>query len=133
MKHGLMYQGSYEDNYSVLQPGANTFRSTDGSEREIPDWPEDVNGVRVGYMEKSGKKFVGVRVQFENHDVVLETPVVLDPVRHMGSRRFSSEPTVITDDLASALLDDVIDSNPTQTDELARLINRVNQVRRTEG
>jgi hypothetical protein len=133
MKHALMYQGSYEDNYPVLRPGAQTFRGTDGSERELPEWPDDVDGVRVGYMEKSGKRFVGVRLQFEEHDVVLQTPVVLDPIRHLGSRRFSPEPTVITDDLASALLDDVIECNKEQTDELARLINRVNQVRRGQS
>ena len=130
MRHALMYRGSYEQNHESLKPGAHTFRGTDGVERTIPDWPKDVDGVRVGYMEKSGKKFVVVRVQFQDHDVVLHSPVVIDQMRHLGSRRFSPEPTVIPDDLAEALLDDLIESNPDQNDELGLLINRVNQVRR---
>ena len=130
MRHALMYQGSYEQNHDDLKPGTHTFRSTDGSERKIPDWPKEVDGVRVGYMEKTGKKFVAVRVQFQDQEVILHSPVILDQTRHLGSRRFSPEPTVIPDDLAEALLDDLIESNPDQSDELALLVNRVNQVRR---
>jgi hypothetical protein len=37
---------------------------------------------------------------------------------------------VIKDDVASALLDDIIASNPEQQTELALLLNRVNHVRR---
>jgi len=58
MQHGLMYQGSYEKNYSVLQPGVSAFRGTDDVEHQIPQWPADVNGVKIGYMEKSGKKIL---------------------------------------------------------------------------
>ena len=130
MRHALMYQGSYEQNHDTLKPGTHTFRGTDGVERPIPDWPKDVDGVRVGYMEKTGKKFVAVRVQFQDHDVVLQSPVVIDQMRHLGSRRFSADATVIPDDLAEALLDDLIESNPDQNAELGLLINRVNQVRR---
>ena len=130
MRHALMYQGSYEQNHEGLKPGMHTFRGTDGVERTIPDWPKDVDGVRVGYMEKSGKKFVAVRVQFQDHDIVLHSPVVIDQMRHLGSRRFSPEATVIPDDLAEALLDDLIENNPDQNGELGLLINRVNQVRR---
>jgi hypothetical protein len=130
MHHALMYQGSFEQNFPNLTPGAETFISTDGSARELPEWPDDVNGIRVGYMEKAGKRFVAVRLQFEEHDIVLHTPVVLDPIRHLGSRRFAPEAIIVTDDLAEALLDDAIECNPEQADELALLINRVNQVRR---
>jgi len=130
MRHALMYQGSYEQNHDNLKPGTRTFRGTDGIERPIPEWPKDVDGVRVGYMEKTGKKFVAVRVQFQGDDIVLSSPVVIDQMRHLGSRRFSPEPTVVTDELAEALLDDMIEENPDQKDELALLINRVNQVRR---
>ena len=87
MHHGLMYQGSFENNYDSLRPGASSFRGTDGSERRIPEWPKDVNGVKVSYMEKTGKKFYAVRVQFEGHDIVLKNPVLLDPMRHLGNRR----------------------------------------------
>jgi hypothetical protein len=131
MQHGLMYQGSYEKNYSVLQPGVSAFRGTDDTEHQIPEWPADVNGVKIGYMEKSGKKFYAVRVQFEGHDIILKNPVVLDPMRHLGNKRFAPEPTTITDPMAETLLDDMIARNPEQQEELALLINRVNQVRRS--
>jgi len=56
---------------------------------------------------------------------------VLDPMRHLGNKRFAPEPTTITDKMAETLLDDMIERNPEQQEELALLINRVNQVRRT--
>jgi hypothetical protein len=127
-----MYQGSFENNYSGLRPGSNEFRGTDGSEHRIPEWPKDVNGVKIGYMEKSGKKFYAVRVQFEGTDIILQNPVLLDPMRHLGNKRFAPEPTTINDTIAETLLDDMIERNPEQKDELALLINRVNQVRRAK-
>jgi hypothetical protein len=130
MQHALMYQGGFENNYSELRPGTNVFRGTDGVEHPIPEWPKGVNGVKVGYMEKSGKKFYAVRVQYEKHDLILKNPVLLDPMRHLGNKRFAPEPTIINDTIAETLLDDFIDRNPEQKDELALLINRVNQVRR---
>lgn len=130
MQHALMYQGSYEQNHDRLSAGSTTYVSTDGTERAIPAWPAEANGLRAGYLEKAGKKFVAVRLQFENQDVILENPVVLEPARHLGGKRFSPEPTIVDDDLASTLLDDAIRQNPEQTQELAKLINRINQVRR---
>jgi hypothetical protein len=130
MQHGLMYQGSFEKNYSGLQAGSSAFRGTDDVQHSIPEWPDDVNGVKIGYMEKSGKKFYAVRVQFEGHDIILKNPVLLDPMRHLGNKRFAPEPTMITDTIAETLLDDMIEKNPEQQEELALLINRVNQVRR---
>lgn len=131
MQHALMYQGSYEQNYGGLRAGTSTFTATDGTTRPLPEWPGDVDGLRVGYMEKTGKRFLAVRLQFEDRDIVLKEPVVLEQMRHLGSRRFSPEPTVIDDELASTLLDDIIRQNPDQKDELALLINRMNQVRRS--
>ena len=130
MRHAYMYQGAYELNYTALQPGRSTYKSTEGDERPLPEWPKKADGVRVGYMEKSGKKFFAVRVQFENHDVVLENPVAIDPLRHMSNQRFSAEPIVVSDDGASALLDDIIRDNPDKQAELAMMINRINQIRR---
>ena len=130
MQHGLMYQGSFEQNHDSLRPGASSFRGTDGAEHHIPDWPKDIDGVKIGYMEKSGKKFYAVRVQFEDKDIVLNTPVLLDQSRHLGSKRFSPEATTVGDKPVEVLLDDMIEKNPEQQDELALLINRVNQVRR---
>lgn len=130
MLHGLMYQGAFERNFATLAPGAHSFRTSDGAELELPDWPDGVDGVRFGYMERRGRKFVVVRLQFDEHDIVLQTPVALDRLRHMGNQRFSAQPTLLTDANASALLDDVIERNPEQSTEIALLINRVNQVRR---
>jgi hypothetical protein len=130
MRHAYMYNGAFEKNYASLRAGATTYVSTEGDVRPLPNWPEKVDGIRVGYMEKSGKKFYAVRVQYDDHDVVLENPVYIDPLKHMGNRRFSAEPTVVTDDEASALLDDIIRDNPEKQPELAMMINRINQIRR---
>ena len=125
-----MYQGAFELNYTELQPGRTTYKSTEGDERPLPAWPKSADGLRVGYMEKAGKKFFAVRVLFDDHDVVLENPVVIDPLRHMDNQRFSAEPTAVSDDGASALLDDIIRDNPEKQPQLAMMINRINQIRR---
>ena len=130
MLHGLMYQGGFEENFATLTPGARTFRTSEGAELALQPWPEKVDGVRFGYMERRGRKFLVVRLQFDERDIVLQTPVMLDRLRHMGNQRFSARPTLISDANASALLDDVIECNPEQSTEIALLINRVNQVRR---
>jgi hypothetical protein len=130
MVHGLMYQGGFERNFATLVPGTRSFRTSDGAELEMPDWPDAIDGVRFGYMERRGRKFLVVRLQFDEHDIVLRTPVALDQLRHMGNQRFSARPTLLSDANASTLLDDVIDCNPEQSTEIALLINRVNQVRR---
>jgi hypothetical protein len=69
-------------------------------------------------------------VGFDEHDIVLENPVALDPLRHMGNKRFSAGPMILSDDEASALLDDIIRDNPEKQPELALMINRINQIRR---
>jgi len=125
-----MYNGAFELNYSELTSKPSTYKSTDGNELPLPSWPEKIDGVRVGYMEKSGKKFYAVRVQYGDYDIVLENPVYIDPLRHMNNRRFSADPTVVSDDEASALLDDVIRENPDRQAELAHMINQINQTRR---
>ena len=130
MRHALVYHGSYEVNFDRLAPGATSYTATDGTTRALASAPATIDGVVFGYMERAGKKFAAVRLRFEDHDVLLKNPVVLDPMRHMGSRRFSGRPVVIQDDVASALLDDIIAANPDQQNELALLLNRVNHVRR---
>jgi hypothetical protein len=129
MRHAYMYTGAYESNYTGLKPGATTYVGTDGTERPIV-WPDKIDGVRVSYMEKAGKKFYAVRVQHGNHDIVLENPVHIDPPRHMNNRRFTPDPLSVNDDEASALLDDIIRDNPDKQPELAMMINRINQIRR---
>src|SRR5215212_9923413 len=130
MRHALVYHGSFEGNYDRLAPGASSYAATDGGSRPLESAPASIDGVVFGYMERAAKKFTAVRLRFEDHDVVLRSPVVLEPMRHMGNRRFSPRPVVIQDDVASALLDDIIAANPDQQTELALLLNRVNQVRR---
>lgn len=130
MRHAYMYHGAFELNYTGLTPTQTTYKSTEGDQRPLPAWPENVDGVRVGYMEKSGKKFYAVRIQYDGHDIVLENPIAIDPLRHMNNRRFSAEPTVVTDDEASVLLDDVIRDNPDKQGSLAQMINQINQNRR---
>ncbi len=130
MRHAYMYNGAFEKNYTTLRPGTTTYTSTEGDTRRLPEWPDTIDGLRVAFMEKAGKKFFAVRVQYDDHDVVLENPVALDPLRHMGNRRFSAGPTIVTDDEASALLDDMIRDNPEKQPELAMMINRINQIRR---
>jgi hypothetical protein len=130
MHHAYMYNGAFEKNYTTLRPGATAYVGTDGERRPLPPWPDKIDGVRVGYMEKSGKKFFAVRVQYEDHDIVLENPIALDPLVHMGNRRFAADPTLVGDEEASQLLDDIIRDNPDKQPELAMLINRINQARR---
>jgi len=129
MRHALLYNGAYESNYNGLKPGTTKYTGTDGAEHPLV-WPEEIDGVRVGYMERSGKKFYAVRVQYGDHDIVLENPVHVDPDRHLNARRFSANPMRMTDDEASTLLDDIIRDNPDKQPELAMMINQVNQVRR---
>ena len=130
MRHALVYHGSFELNYDRLAAGASSYTATDGTSRPLERVPQSIDGLVVGYMERSGKKFSAVRLQFEDRDIVLRSPVALDPMRHMGNRRFSPRPVAIADDVASVLLDDIIAQNPDQQTELALLLNRVNHVRR---
>ncbi len=132
MRHGLRYHGGFERNYPALRPGAQRFLGSDGTERLLPEWPAEVDGLRVGYMEKPGKKFVAVRVADNEADVVLRHEVLLDPSRHMGfGKRFSAEPTIIADEVAGVLLDDIIAKNPEQRDELAAIRARMPWARRS--
>jgi len=131
MNHAYMYHGGFERNFHTLRAGATTYQTRTGAAAPIPEWPAGVDGLRVAYMERRGKKFYAVRVQFDGHDIVLKNPVLLDPMRHLGNKRFAAEPTTITDEVAETLLDDLIEKNPEQQKDLALLINRVNQVRRT--
>jgi hypothetical protein len=125
-----MYQGGFEANYPALAPGARSFVTSTGTEQILPEWPDSADGVRFGYMERRGRKFLVVRLQFDDHDIVLRTPLALDRLRHMGNQRFTARPTLLSDANASALLDDVLECNGDQSREIALLINRVNQIRR---
>ena len=120
MRHCLMYHGGFERNFSKLKPGATTFEGSDGSSHSLPEVPDEVDGVRVGYMEKAGKKFCAVRVQSGKNDIVLEHEVLLDPPTHMGyGKRFGHEPTIIDDEAMATLLADIMAKNPDQKMQIA--------------
>lgn len=120
MHHCLLYAGGFENNFPNLKPGATTFEGTDGTTHPLPTIPPEVDGVRVSYMEKSGKKFCAVRVQSGKNDIVLQNEVLLDPPTHMGhGKRFGHEPTVVSDEVMAALLADIMAKNPDQKMQLA--------------
>lgn len=126
MPHALMYHGSFEANFSRMKSGATTFLGSDGAERAIPEWPDEADGLRIGYMEKAGKKFVAVRVMHGKADVMLENEMVISPPSHMGhGKRFSPEPTVIDDEPAEQLLKDIAKKNPNQRAELKAIRDRM--------
>ncbi|HEX4681356.1 MAG TPA: hypothetical protein VH277_01535 [Gemmatimonadaceae bacterium] len=120
MRHCLLYAGSFERNFPNLQPGATAFEGSDGASHTLPEVPSDVDGVRVSYMEKPGKKFFAVRVQSGKNDVVLKNEVLIDPPTHMGHcKRFGHEPTVVDDEAMAALLTEIMAKNPEQKMQLA--------------
>lgn len=120
MRHCLLYAGGFERNFPKLKAGSTTFEGSDGATHPLPDVPAEVDGVRVSYMEKPGKKFVAVRVQSGKNDIPLKTEVLLDPPTHMGyGKRFGPEPTVVDDEAMSVLLADIMAKNPDQKMQLA--------------
>jgi hypothetical protein len=126
MKHALMYHGSFEANFSTMKSGASSFVGSDGAPRAIPEWPAEADGLRIGYMEKAGKRFAAVRVMYDTSDVVLGNELLIHPPTHMGhGNRFSGEPTIIQDDAAKKLLYDIIDKNPDQHAELKAIRDRM--------
>jgi hypothetical protein len=134
MRHALRYHGGFERNFESLRPGSRNFQGTDGSEHTLPDWPTKADGIRVSYMEKAGKRFAAVRVEYGDEDVVLRNEVLIEPGRHMGfGQRFSPEPTEIGDEVALALLDDIIARNPEQRVELERIRSQVRAQSRAQG
>lgn len=126
MPHALMYHGGFEANFATMKSGAKTFVGSDGANKVIPDWPDEADGLRIGYMEKAGKKFVAVRVMDAKADVILENELLIDPPSHMGyGKRFSPEATIIEDDAAKQLLNDIMDKNPGQIRELKPIRDRM--------
>jgi len=126
MSHALMYHGSFESNFSSMKSGAKSFIGSDGSEHAIPDWPDEADGLRIGYMEKAGKRFVAVRVMDDKADVMLGNELLLDAPSHLGyGKRFGHEPTIIADDSAKQLLNDIIEKNPDQRAELKAIRERM--------
>jgi hypothetical protein len=93
-----MYVGSFERNFPTL------IRSHRGA-----SWRSSAHGLRNHDMEKSGKKFVVVRIADRTSDVVLVDAMALVPGEHFGfGVRVGPEPTHVDDGLAiRKLLEDV--------------------------
>jgi hypothetical protein len=127
MRHAIRYEGGYERNFSKLRPGATDFEGDDGARHKLPPWPKDTDGLRFGFMERQGKKFVAVRVQYGPADVVLPHDVAVERDIHLDGKRLGPEPIVLSDTAASALLGDVITANPEHRDALIAVRDGVRQ------
>ena len=125
MRHALMYVGGFERNFPNLTTSATSFTGTDGKEHPYQPWPQSVDGLRVSYMEKHGKKFVAVRVADDTSDVVLRNEMVMVPGEHYGfGTRLSGEPTLVEDDNAVLkMLEDIAKKNADHKDVSAELLN----------
>jgi len=91
----------------------------------MAQWPANIDGLRFGFQERKGKRFVAVRVQYGSADVVLPHEVAIDSNRHLGAHRLGPEPLVLGDAPAGALLGDMIDANREQAAELTALREKV--------
>lgn len=131
MRHAIRYEGGFELNYPTLRPGAGDFEGDEGGRYVMPAWPADVDGLRFGFMERRGKRFVAVRAQYGATDVVLANVVPIDASRHLNGRRVGGEVMALSDESAGALLGDMIEANPAQRpallaarDEIRRTLDR---------
>ena len=125
MRHALMYVGGFERNFPNLTSATSSFTGTDGKDHAYLAWPPSADGLRVGYMEKHGKKFVAVRVGDGVEDVALKNELVMVPGEHFGfGTRLSGEPTLVEDDNAiMKLLEDAAKKNADHKDVTGVLLN----------
>jgi hypothetical protein len=127
MRHAIRYEGGFELNHATLQPGVSTFQNDEGSEQSAAAWPGDIDGLRFGFMERRGKRFLAVRAQYRDSDVVLSNAVPLDAARHLNGRRVTAEPITLADGSAGALLGDMIDANPDQRTTLVAMREQIRE------
>jgi hypothetical protein len=121
-----MYVGGFERNFPTLTTATAAFQGSDGQSHSYVPWPKSADGLRISYMEKSGKKFVAVRVADGESDVVLKNELVMVPGEHFGfGTRLSAEPTLVEDNIAvMKLLEDIIKKNMGSSDELMAIRTR---------
>lgn len=119
-----MYVGGFERNFPKLTTSTTAFDGTDGQPHQYQPWPPSADGLRIGFMEKHGKKFVAVRVADGTSDVVLKNETVMVPGEHFGfGTRLSGEPTLVEDDNAILkLLEDITKKNADHKDVSAELL-----------
>jgi hypothetical protein len=125
MQHVIRFEGSFERNFAALRAGSSEYEGDDGSRHHVVPWPAEADGVRFGFMEQRGKRFLAVRVGYGDEEIVLRHPVRLDPARHLGGQRFTAKPILLGDEPAGALLGDILDLNPEQRPELIALRDSV--------
>jgi hypothetical protein len=125
MQHVMRFEGGFERNFEAMRSGVREYEGDDGVRHHPVPWPAEANGVRFGFMEQRGKRFLAVRLQYDEEDIVLGHPVRLDTVRHLGGRRFSARPIPLADGPAGALFADIVDLNPELRDQLTALRDRV--------
>ena len=120
MRHALRYAGNFEKNFMKQTTASTSFEGSDGQQHEYAPWPDGVNGLRISFMEKTGKKFVAVRVADGTSDVVLHNEMVLVPGEHFGfGVHLSGTPTMVDDDIAvMKMLEDMAKKNVGHGDEL---------------
>jgi hypothetical protein len=125
MRHALMYIGGFERNFPNLTSSTASFTGTDGKDHQYGAWPSSADGVRIGYMEKHGKKFVAVRVADDTSDVIVKNEMVMVPGEHFGfGTRLSGEPTLVEDDNAILkLVEDIAKKNADHKDVSDQLLN----------
>lgn len=125
MRHALMYIGGFERNFPNLTSSTASFTGTDGKDHQYGAWPSSADGVRIGYMEKHGKKFVAVRVADDTSDVIVKNEMVMVPGEHFGfGTRLSGEPTLVEDDNAILkLVEDIAKKNADHKDVSDQLLS----------
>jgi hypothetical protein len=64
MQHVIRYEGGYERNFGTMRSDIGQYEGSDGARHVAAPWPA-ADGVRFSFMEKPGKRFVAVRVQYE--------------------------------------------------------------------
>jgi len=133
MRHAIRFEGGFERNFGMLRAGTVDYEGDDGMRRPVAPWPAEIDGVRFGYMEQRGKRFLAVRLWYGAEEIVLRHPVRLDPARHLGGRRFSARPIPLGDESAGALFADIVDLNPEQRPELTALRERVRHALRASA
>jgi hypothetical protein len=121
VKHSIGYLGQYDRNFQGLHSDPHEYVRENGRTGHVDLRPKDVTGIFFGYMECIGKTFVAVRAQYSDMDIILETPIPLDPVRHTDGKGFGPNPARFGDESAARLLADMIAVNPSASEQLRQI------------
>jgi len=126
MNHTLVYYGWYDHAVRHLHPEQDRYWRKD-DDRSAPashlvELPPKAkfDGFWFGFLEKAGKEYVYVRVD----GVVLPQPVLHIPGRHGVQAPGPSFPN-LNDDVAAAILADMIVENPSCRDSLVAFVRKL--------